>query len=275
MSIYSITRKNGGVIDWSEEQLKYILTEYKNGSTIAKLSKDFNVDNATIRRLLKKNNISLRGNKQNFPRDENFFQDINTAEKAYWLGFLYADGCVHTNTNTISISLKDIEHLEKFRSAIKAKNKIVSSSDNRFQKPTTTHQFAIKDKKMKQDLIRHGCVPQKTLKINKIPNIPRDYVSHFIRGYFDGDGSLHFLNGTKNFRISFLGNKEFLIDVQKELQTNVSISHGTGKAMYFQIAGRKQVPKILDYIYKDSTEETRLDRKYKKYLECLEWAHHH
>ena len=45
--------------------------------------------------------------------------------------------------------------------------------------------------------------------------------------------------------------------------------------MYFQIAGRKQVPKILDYIYKDSTEETRLDRKYKKYLECLEWAHHH
>ena len=136
--------------------------------------------------------------------------------------------------------------------------------------------FAIKDKQLHEDLIKWGCIPQKSFKLVKIPNIPRDYVSHFIRGYFDGDGSLHYLQGTNNFRISFLGTKDFLQDIQKELNVeHLTIAEGTGQAYYFQIAGRKQVAKILEYLYKDSDESIRLDRKYQKYLDCLEWAHHH
>lgn len=275
MDIYSIARKQNGAIVWSEDQVKYILTEYKNGSTIASLSKKFAASPSAIRALLRKNKVQLRGNKQGFERNENYFQDINSPDKAYWLGFLYADGCVHKNTNAISISSTDKEHLEKFRDAIGAKNKIVSSIDNRFSKPATIYQFALKDRKLKEDLIRHGCTPQKTLTINSIPNIPRDYISHFIRGYYDGDGSLHFLNGVKNFRLSLLGNKGFLEEVQKEIGTSASISQGTGKAMYFQIAGRHQVPKVLDYLYRNSHEKIRLDRKYNKYQECLKWAHRH
>ena len=193
------------------------------------------------------------------------------------MGFLYADGCVHSNGNEISINITDRDHVEKFKNAIGATNhKITETNDKRFKNAKTLYQFTIRDKQLHQDLIKWGCIPQKSLVLEKIPNIPRDYISHFIRGYFDGDGSLHYLQGTNNFRISFVGTQDFLNDIQKEIQTNVSLQYGsTGKAYTLQVAGRKQVERILNYLYNNSNSNIRLDRKYQKYLDCLEWAHRH
>lgn len=277
MNNFTIVRNpKSGTIAWSEDQMKYIISEYKKGKTLSALGREFGVSYSTIRNLLKRKGIKTEGNKHNFPRDEFYFSNIDSKEKAYWLGFLYADGCVHSNSNEISISLKDRDHLEKFRKAIKSNNKIGESIDRRYNSSPKIYHFSIKDKQLKSDLIKWGCVPNKSLTLTKIPNIPRDFVSHFIRGYFDGDGSLHWLNGTKNFRISFVGTAPFLKDIQKELGLSLSLGQQEGnKSKYFQVAGRKQVPMILDYIYKDSDENIRLTRKYKNYLDCLTWAHRH
>lgn len=277
MNNFTIVRNpKSGTIAWSEDQMKYIISEYKKGKTLSALGREFGVSYSTIRNLLKRKGIKTEGNKHNFPRDEFYFSNIDSKEKAYWLGFLYADGCVHSNSNEISITLKDRDHLEKFRKAIKSNNKIGESIDKRFSSMPKIYHFSIKDKQLKLDLIKWGCVPNKSLSLTKIPNIPRDFVSHFIRGYFDGDGSLHWLNGTKNFRISFVGTAPFLKDIQKELGLSLSLGQQEGnKSKYFQVAGRKQVPMILDYIYKDSDENIRLTRKYKNYLDCLTWAHRH
>lgn len=277
MNNFTIVRNpKSGTIAWSEDQMKYIISEYKKGKTLSALGREFGVSYSTIRNLLKRKGIKTEGNKHNFPRDEFYFSNIDSKEKAYWLGFLYADGCVHSNSNEISITLKDRDHLEKFRKAIKSNNKIGESIDRRFSSLPKIYHFSIRDKQLKSDLIKWGCVPNKSLSLTKIPNIPRDFVSHFIRGYFDGDGSLHWLNGTKNFRISFVGTAPFLKDIQKELGLSLSLGQQEGnKSKYFQVAGRKQVPMILDYIYKDSDENIRLTRKYKNYLDCLTWAHRH
>ena len=277
MNNFTIVRNpKSGTIAWSEDQMKYIISEYKKGKTLSALGREFGVSYSTIRNLLKRKGIKTEGNKHNFPRDEFYFSNIDSKEKAYWLGFLYADGCVHSNSNEISITLKDRDHLEKFRKAIKSNNKIGESIDKRFSSLPKIYHFSIKDKQLKSDLIKWGCVPNKSLTLTKIPNIPRDFVSHFIRGYFDGDGSLHWLNGTKNFRISFVGTAPFLKDIQKELGLSLSLGqHKGNQSKYFQVAGRKQVPMILDYIYKDSDENIRLTRKYKNYLDCLTWAHRH
>lgn len=277
MNNFTIVRNpKSGTIAWSEDQMKYIISEYKKGKTLSALGREFGVSYSTIRNLLKRKGIKTKGNKRNFPRDEFYFSNIDSKEKAYWLGFLYADGCVHSNSNEISITLKDRDHLEKFRKAIKSNNKIGESIDKRFSSMPKIYHFSIKDKQLKSDLIKWGCAPNKSLTLTKIPNIPRDFVSHFIRGYFDGDGSLHWLNGTKNFRISFVGTAPFLKDIQKELGLSLSLGQQEGnKSKYFQVAGRKQVPMILDYIYKDSNENIRLTRKYKNYLDCLTWAHRH
>jgi intein/homing endonuclease len=280
MELYTITRINGGVIAWTDEQVAYIIDKYLNENyTLKQLGKEFGCNYATIRNLLNKHNIKSRGNKQGFPRNEYYFNNIDTKEKAYWLGFLYADGCVHSNNNEISVQITDEEHLVKFKKAIGAINhKITIIKDKRFQNAKTLYMFSIKDVQLHKDLCKWGCVPNKTLLIEKIPNIPRDYISHFIRGYFDGDGSLHYLKGTNNFRISFTsGSSKFLEDIKKELNIiSISLGHSKDTNTYqLQISGRKQIEKILNYLYKDSTENTRLDRKYSKYLECLEWAHCH
>lgn len=277
-TLHTIVRTNGRTIAWSDEQVAYIIDKYLNENyTLKQLGQEFGCSYGTIRSLLNKHNINSRGNKQGYPRDEYYFNKIDDPEKAYWLGFLYADGCVHSNSNEISINITDLDHVKKFQSAIKATNhKITETEDNRFKNAKTLYQFSIKDKQLHQDLEKWGCVPQKSLTIKKIPNIPRDFISHFIRGYFDGDGSLHYLQGTNNFRISFIGTKNFLMDIQKELQTNVSLQANiAGKAFVLQISGRKQVERILNYLYQDSIESIRLDRKYQSYLNCLEWAHRH
>lgn len=274
---YSIARINGGAIAWEEEQVAYIIDKYLNENyTLKQLGREFGCSYGTIRNLLNKHNISSRGNKQGYPRDEFYFNKIDTEEKAYWLGYLYADGCVSAETREINFQSIDFELCEKFKNAIKAFNHNIGKyQDKRFPEAKLMYRFSIKDKQLSQDLIKWGCMPQKSLKLTKIPNIPRNFVSHFIRGYFDGDGSLHYLQGTNNFRISFLGTESFLYDIQKELQTNIKVSKGTGQAFQLQIAGRKQVERILNYLYEGSTDKTRLSRKYNKYLECLEWAHRH
>lgn len=279
MDLHTITRGNGGVIAWTDEQVAYIIDKYQNENyTLKKLGSEFHCSYGTIRNLLNKHNIISRGNKQGYPRNEYYFSKIDSREKAYWLGFLYADGCVHSDNYEISINIVDKEHVQKFQQAIGAINHTITEvQDKRFSTAKTLYRFSIKDKQLHADLIKWGCVPQKTLVIDKIPNIPRDYVSHFLRGYFDGDGSLHYLQSTNNYRISFTSGSElFLNDIQKELQTRVSIGHTTEKnTCQLQISGRKQVERILCYLYQDSTEATRLDRKYDTYLRCLEWVHRH
>lgn len=278
-NLYTITREKGGVIAWTQEQVAYIIDKYVNENyTLKQLGREFNCNYGSIKSLLNKHKIKTRGNKQGYPRNEYYFSNIDSKDKAYWLGFLYADGCVHQNNYAISINITDLDHVKKFKKAIKAINhKIIETKDLRFKNSKALYQFSIKDKQLHQDLCKWGCIPNKTLLINKIPNIPRDYVSHFIRGYFDGDGSLHYLTSTNNYRISFTsGSLDFLNDIQKELQTKLSIQKQKESNTYqLQLSGRKQVKRILQYLYEDSEDNIRLTRKYQTYLKCLDWAHHH
>jgi hypothetical protein len=114
------------------------------------------------------------------------FQNIDTEEKAYWLGFLYADGCVHSQENKIELGLaeKDYEHLNKFRNFLQIKNKIA------YRDSTKSYRLSFRSKKSKQDLIALGYIPCKSLLLH-FPNsqqVPDYLIKHFIRGYFDGDG---------------------------------------------------------------------------------------
>lgn len=276
---FTITRTNGGVIAWTDDQVAYIIDKYQNENfSLKELGRQFGCNYGTIRNLLNKHHIKSQGNKRGYPRNEYYFNKIDTPEKAYWLGFMYADGCVHSKLNEISVQIIDREHLEKFQQAIGAVNhKITVIKDKRFENAKTLYMFSIKDKQLWSDLNALGCVPNKTFLINTIPNIPYHYVSHFLRGFFDGDGSIHYLTGTDNYRLSFTsGSKQFLEEIKKILIVDVSIGHSDGTNTYqLQISGRRQVERILNYLYADSTESTRLDRKYQSYINCLEWVHRH
>ena len=87
------------------------------------------------------------------------FETIDTEEKAYWLGFLYADGSVGSTDNRIELGLaeKDLRHIEKFRDFIGIKNKIS------YRASTKSYRYAFKSISCKADLIKQGCIPKKSL----------------------------------------------------------------------------------------------------------------
>lgn len=270
---YTIARKNNsGAIVWSEDQMRYIINEYTiQDKTLKELAKEFNVQPQSIRNLLRKQNIEITNKKiRNYPRNSNFFETIDTREKAYWLGMLLSDGMI-TQKKSIALNLKDKEHVEKFREAIGAtNNKITTVIDNRFSKPCIIYHFSIRDAKMIKDLSQYGMIPNKTYIGFDFPDIPKEFLWDFIRGYFDGDGSIYWTSN--KYVLSIVGSKNFLEDVKIIFdKTNLSLcQNSVSKITYdLRVCGKKDVKRLLNKIYENSEENTRLQRKYKIALSAL------
>lgn len=264
---YTIARKKGsGAIIWSEDQKRYIISEYTiRDRTLNSLSVEFNVQPQSIRNLLRKEKIEITSKKiRNYPRNSDYFEVIDSSEKAYWLGMMLSDGSV-TSNHSINLRLKDKEHIEKFQKAIGAINhKIIEIRDDRWEKVCYTYNLSFKDAKMEKDLAKYGCVQNKTYIGFSFPLIEEKFYYDFIRGYFDGDGSIYY---TSNKHVlSWVGSKEFL-DTLKSILGKEKLSlcqNVKSKICYdLKICGKKDVVDILHKMYDVSTPETRLDRKYK------------
>lgn len=271
---FTIARKNGsGAIVWSEDQIRYIISEYVDkDKTLKELAQQFQTQPQSIRNLLRKQNIEITDKKiRNYPRNSHYFDNIDTREKAYWLGVMFSDGSVGAKNNVVALALKDLEHIEKFRKAIEASaNKITTVTDNRFSQQCIYYRFSIHDSGLKQGLIQNGCIPNKSYELFHYPNIPSEFDWDFIRGYFDGDGSLGFSNN--KYRISFVGNKQFLEDLKIKLgKPKLSLcQNSVSKITYeLKICGVKDVERILSNMYNNVSEHICLKRKYEIYKKCL------
>lgn len=151
-------------------------------------------------------------NKSNQPLvQENLFEKIDNEEKAYWLGFLYADGCLCDKTR-IQLMLKgsDINHLKKFQDFLRCKKEPVLKTYNGYIRC----QLVFRCKKMFQDLINLGCYPQKskTLSFPSKEQVSDYFLKDFLRGYCDGDGYLgvYHKDGHDYARFSLCGTPHFL-----------------------------------------------------------------
>ena len=135
----------------------------------------------------------------------NYFDTIDTEEKAYWLGFLFADGNLSVPSYTtkegkikngrykISLELKaeDIEHLKKFAKAIDYEKEIKTVKCSGYDDTTKRCRLMFNNKHMWNTLNNLGCTPRKSLTL-QFPNISEKLEIPFIRGYFDGDGCLSY-----------------------------------------------------------------------------------
>lgn len=279
--LYSIVRRNNGTIIWSKDQIQYIINDYNSNYSTTTLAKKFNTSPEAIRNLLRKNDVKILNLSQlkqlDYPRDSNYFEKIDSKDKAYWLGFLYADGYIsQSNEIRINLTKKDEEHLQKFYDAIKATNHSIKYSQKVVKGKTYHTAYCnIRDKKMVEDLVKLGCVNNKSL-ILTFPTerqVPMLYLSHFIRGYFDGDGSIHYTQSgkakTPNYRINFLGTKDMLLNIRKYFNKEKISLEKRGKIYSFSINGNRQIESVLEKIYENSTEEIELNRKktiYNNYL---------
>ncbi len=215
--------------------------------------------------------------------NENIFNIIDTEEKAYWLGFLYADGCVSSNCNKISLNLseKDREHLEKFKQFLDYRGKIrvapakTSVIRGKLINSSPMNILSFSSKQMKQDLILLGCVPRKSL-ILKFPTndqVPNSLMSHFVRGYFDGDGwfcrgKTKYKTNRKNYSIGFISSLDFLEGLKsfifKSMNINMSI-RASGIVYTLTSGGNANCYKLSNFLYKNS--KIFLIRKYEIFNE--------
>lgn len=131
--------------------------------------------------------------------NELYFDEINSADKAYLLGFICTDGCLykrdgHQGQLSISVRDYDLEILQHFLESLEANHPIKSTTDAR-RKTTKMVSIVFVSEHMYQSLLTLGLNPQKTYTLDYetiIKNIPTEFLPSFYLGLFDGDGNIDF-----------------------------------------------------------------------------------
>ena len=199
----------------NKEILQYCIEHYPEES-ISKIAGDLQIDRHRLSNLMKEAGIEIRKNGRKYIFNENYFEDINTEEQAYWLGFLAADGRINRRTLKINLNIRDKKHLEKFATTLNSNLIVKEIPGTSYGEGTAMASLEINSIKMVADLAKYGVIPNKSL-ILKPPILPPELERHWIRGYLDGDGSIIPQLASGNAQLSFLGAKEILEWIEYKL----------------------------------------------------------
>jgi hypothetical protein len=205
---------------FTPEQHEEMARLYMDGKTTTEIGTVFGRHRGTIYDALKCRGVVMRDRseaKRKYAVAHTAFLTVYDEETAYWLGFLFADGCVSSNprTPTLTLSLKEADsgHLRAFLRFLDSNYPMPQSQRQRAVRTT------IRSAQIVADLTGLGCTPRKTLHLSW-PPIHEDLAIPFIRGYFDDDGSAY--RGRGSPTLCFVGNLTFLNEIQ------ACIAMGTG-----------------------------------------------
>lgn len=275
----------------TENQRLEMISEYENNHnhTIRSIAKKYNVDSSSACTLFQRRGVKIRKNPSLWNRtysiNEKYFEIINSEDKAYFLGLLYADGNVFNSRTKIGLQENDKDILEKFKEAIKYSGPLIfrkgGERNDSWGIRKNQYILQIVNKKISKDLINLGCTPKKSL-ILQFPTeeqVPKYLVRHFVRGVMDGDGYFSKYKLKNSNKIKFQGNltstfmflEKLTTILKEELDINTFITKRhkekdtTTRQMF--ISGRIQTTKFLNWLYKDSI--IYLNRKHNKYKEII------
>lgn len=264
------------------EHHETIIDRYSKGESSTKIGKDFGVGYQTILNVLRKNDYPIRTyrdyRKFNFNHD--YFEKIDSADKAYFLGFILADGYIPEKGLIIALKLSDRHILEKFIKCINGNN-IIKEYHNKNSTfgPQSYCRLSLGSYKMAEDLKRLGLHNNKT-NVLTVPNIESSLQSHFWRGVFDGDGwlSVYEQIPKRNGKIyESITSAEFglcghinTVNSFAEFLDKNKISHGKISKIktIFRIrtGGNQSILDMCDIFYRDCDAELYLIRKYNNYI---------
>jgi hypothetical protein len=211
-------------------------------------------------------------NKRRYSFNETYFSKLNE-EKAYWLGVMYADGNVSSNkrntTGRIIFSSVDKDWVEKFSKCINYTGPVREEIHKKFKR--SIWKITLDSRRMFEDLVNLGCIPRKSLVI-KFPSIEEDLLSHFVRGYFDGDGSVTVCQNLKSSRWKILkasissGSESFIAELIQKIPSK-NKNYYKGKRIFEIKLSLNDSINLYHFMYKKST--IRLDRKYVKFKDYI------
>lgn len=243
------------------ENIKDVVREYESGVSAKKIAETHDVDASVIKRILISNNISIRRVSKKYYFNEAYFQKINSEDKAYFLGLLFADGCnvISERKTRLTVQTEDNYILDVFKKHLLL-NKPVSHKEK-------YSVLAINSPQISKDLFKLGCTNKKSLTLKFPKKVPIRLMRHFIRGYFDGDGCISL--GVGGFHFNMVSTTSFLNEVQKIFCKKLGLSKTkfqsakNPKVKILKYSGRINCLKIKLYLYKDAT--IFLKRKFNKF----------
>jgi hypothetical protein len=209
--------------------------------------------------------------------DRTFFDSLNSLS-CYWAGFIAADGYIYPPNGGIRIALseKDKKHVGLFKQIIQSTNPVRCFDTSNGYRCAQIDVYGAYECQEALNKIYH-ITRAKSLTLRP-PNLQNeDDIRHFIRGYMDGDGSISYSGSGHNnhWTLSFISTKEMLEWIKLQIKMHVpdigNPSVSPDRNVFQLIFGGEQVKRILDWLYKDSISEIRLERKYIKYLEVCEF----
>ena len=257
--------------DWLEEKLKEC-----NGS-LKTISEKYGYKRDTINEWCLKHGLSKeKRNSRTYKLKENYFSQIDTSNKSYWVGLLMADGFMDREIMNFGIGLhhKDEDILVKFAEDIGYNGKIFdhySGFKNEIENTIPYKYLLVCSTAMAKDLNYHGIIPNKTGKESLPETIPDEFIRDFIRAFLDGDGCID----PSNNRIEFYSpSYNVLLSIKEHLESKIQIKEyeirrkKDHKKPYFvySVYGKNAV-KLGKYLYDDA--ELFLNRKRELFNEIL------
>jgi hypothetical protein len=224
------------------------------------------------------------GNKNSGKRlytvNKDFFKSWSP-DMAYILGFTCADGNVHERTLAWDLTDKDPSNFKLLQSFNRA-----MGSNYPITKRNNSHRIRISNPELLLDIKKLGIIPNKK-KVLEFPQIPKEHLSHFIRGFLEGDGWIvtrirknggkeicaGFSNGSPNFSKGLVKSLRTMGLEKFNLRKRIKIMKNGKQTFWYQLEFySRDAHRMLTYLYKDMKDkDIRLERKYKKYLEAMKF----
>lgn len=249
-----------------KEVLSNLYEKYKSQKKIAEI---LQCNHKTIAAWMKKLEISSVGSQgaRTHHYNHSYFKDINSEEKAYWLGFIMADGCVYEGSDKssyrlqINLQARDKNVLEKFQKAIGSSYKISEKTIGK----TEVVQLKVNSTEICKDLMKLGVIPRKSI-VCEFPILKEELKRHFMRGFFDGDGCITCNKGVKA-RVAIAGGQYSLNQMKEYFEANGIKSNiydiKRSRAKSLEVVRKESLCKIYELFYKDAT--IYLERKHDKF----------
>lgn len=300
-----------GLITEALTKEKLIDLYYKQNKSLQDIAEEYNCTRQWVQLLMERYGLKRRkrsqarviaikeGKFKDFECDlinEKYFSEW-TPKMAWVLGLLFTDGCI-SYYGRVSISSIDYELLEKIKQHLNS-TRLIKRQVQSYDKSKHIYSFAFYRENMREDLWKLGLIERKSLTM-EFPKIPEEHMRHFIRGCWDGDGTVY-LTGEKIEAKYVSGSKDFITKLVDELfkvcigrvytrsipngeLKRLKQLYGFGKyplgiyedyrtkaiSYSIKLNSRDNIEKLFHYLYDGVDESMYLSRKYKVFLKGLQ-----
>ncbi len=247
-----------------EDLILEVASLYTGGMKAGEIAKKIGKSRALVCLYLKHSGTpTVAGTGRKIALNEDFFQEIDTHEKAYWLGFLLADGHIPKMAAVrVELQASDREHLVAFLQSLKSDSRIRESVRQLKGSENRSVWTIVCSVKMKNDLLVKGWQEfKKRGDLRIVEDVPTHLKPSLLRGLFDGDGC--FMAERATFVDAHLSVvhwfQEELVRASREIKRSPVTPNPRGTSYVVKWSGRARLQAVVNHLY--STPGPHLRRK--------------